>query len=592
MPRCRVVGRAPPEQLVMNQPQPREPLSPGPETCSTPEAWHEAGKKALAERKAGEALAAFQKALALNPDDVPALVGMARLHFHPQRPEAALRLIARAQEVEPGHAETHRTLALFLHQLGDRPQAEARVREAIRLDNAESEQFRLLAEIVFLQGRVREGVEALAESVKRDPSNAAAHGSLLFAQNYLEPADPREEVRRICEFDRHTAPLAPENPPYPNEPAPDRKLRVGYVSPDFRWHAVAHFARPVLAAHDREQVEVWCYAEYAAADLNTLRFKEIADHWRPTKGVSDEDLARRIHEDRIDILVDLAGHSAHNRLLVFGRRPAPVQVSWLGYCNSTGVRAIGYRITDAFCDPPGPADELSREKLVRLPCGFHCYQPPEEDPPVRPAPCLRNGCVTFGSFNNFRKHTPAVVSLWARVLHAVPGSRLLMKTGDYVHVGIRRFFLEAFASHGIGPDRVRLATATLATSRHQDLFGQVDICLDPFPYNGTTTTCDALWMGVPVVTLEGRLHRARVGGDLLTRVGHPEWIGATPEDYVRIARDLASDAPALNAIRPRLREDMRRSALCDGRRIAEALEDAYRGMWHEWINKQILKKGD
>lgn len=570
----------------MNQRDTEDALPTGGEACSTPEAWHEAGQEALKERKAGQALEAFQRALALNPDYVPALVGMARLHFRPDQPGAALQLMARARELDPGRAETHRVLAQFLHQLGDRAQAEASVREAIRIDNGQAEPFALLAEILFLQGRVREGVEALGESVKRDPSNAAVHGSLLFTQNYLEPEDPREELRRICEFDRHTAPLAPEHPAHPNDRSPDRKLRVGYVSPDFRWHAVAHFARPVLAAHDRERVEVWCYAEYGAADLNTLRFKEIADHWFPTKGVSDEDLAKRMREDRIDILVDLAGHSAHNRLLVFGRRPAPVQVSWLGYCNSTGVRAIEYRITDPVCDPPGGADELSVEKLVRLPSGFHCYQPPEEDPPVRPAPCLRNGGVTFASFNNFRKHTPEVVALWARVLQAVPGSRLLMKTRDYVHVSLRRFFLEAFARHGIGPERVRLAASTMATSRHQDLYGQVDLCLDPFPYNGTTTTCDSLWMGVPVVTLEGRLHRARVGMSLLARVGHPEWVAPTPDDYVRIARDLASDATRLDAMRPQLRDDMRRSPLCDGRAVASALEDAYRGMWHGWIGSQ------
>jgi predicted O-linked N-acetylglucosamine transferase (SPINDLY family) len=411
------------------------------------------------------------------------------------------------------------------------------------------------------------------------------HGSLLFVQNYLDE-DPHEQFKWICDFDRHPQKFAPEDPTYPNDTNPGRKLRVGYVSPDFRWHAVAHFARPVLAAHDRDQVEVFCYAQYDQADLNTLRFKEIADHWFPTKGVSDDDLAKQIREDQIDILVDVAGHSGHNRLLVFGRKPAPLQATWLGYCNSAGVRAIAYRLTDPICDPPGLADEIHVEKLIRLPNGFHCFQPPEEETPVRSAPCLRNGRVTFASFNNFRKHGPPVIALWAEVLKAVPGSRLLMKSHEYVHPSIRRHFLDAFASHGIEPERVRLSEAKASTFRHLDLYGQVDICLDPFPYNGTTTICDALWMGVPVITLKGTVHRARVGTSLVTRIGHPEWIAETPEEYVKIAQELASDPKRLDALRPQVREDMRGSPLCDGKGLAGELEKAYREMWGTWTRGQ------
>ncbi len=552
---------------------------------TTPDAWHAAGQAAAKAGKPEDAAQAFAEALRLDPNHVPSLIAMARHRFSPQEPAAALRMIRRALELEPNSARAHFVQAVFLHQLGDEANAESEVSISIELDDSESDAYLLLREICMRRGRVADGVAAGEEAVQCNPEHAVQHSGWLFTRNYLEPADPHAEFRTICEFDRHGEALAPAGRVSPHNPDPHRRLRIGYVSPDFRWHAVANFTRPVLAAHDRTKVEVFCYAEYSQVDLNTLLFRGIADHWVPTKDVSDEDLAARICDDRIDILVDLAGHSGHNRLLTFARRPAPIQVSWLGYCNSTGLSAIGHRFTDAECDPPGLADEIHSEKLIRLPNGFHVYHPPEEDPPVRAAPCLRNDRITFGSFNNFRKHTSEVVALWARVLHAVPGSRLLMKALDYQHPGVRGWFLERFAEQGIGPERIRLIAAQLGAFRHLDLFGQVDICLDPFPYNGTTTTCDALWMGVPVVTLCGAVHRARVGHSLLTRIGRPEWSAATPEDYVEICRRLAEDPESLDTTRRTLREQMRESPLCDGPGLARDLEAAYRGLWRVQIKK-------
>jgi predicted O-linked N-acetylglucosamine transferase (SPINDLY family) len=551
--------------------------------ASTPEAWHALAVASRNDGKPQEAGQAFAEALQLNPDHVPSLVGMARLRFSPRESASGLRLLQRALELDPDSAEARLARAFFHHILGDEEAALADVTTAIQLDGTSAEAYSLLSTLYMHLGRVADAVEAAGAAVRGSLDDPARHGAWLFMRNYLEPDDPHAELQTICAFDRHCAPLAPAEPVRPHDPDPDRRLRIGYVSPDFRWHPVAQFARPVLAAHDREQVEVICYAEYSQADLSTLQFQDIADQWVPTKDITDQDLATRIRDDRVDILIDLAGHSAGNRLLAFARRPAPIQASWLGYCNSTGLNAIGYRFTDAECDPPGLAETLHRETLIRLSRGFHVYQPPNEVTPLRPAPCLRTGCITFASFNNFRKHTPEVVALWARVLRAVPGSRLLMKSHDYRHPGVRGWFLDRFAEQGVPPDRVRLVPAQLGTFRHFDLFGQVDICLDPFPYNGTTTTCDALWMGVPVVALRGSLHRSRVGHSLLTRIGRPEWSAENSDAFVDICRRLAADPQALNALRHPLREQMRTSPLGDGPGLARDLEAGYRDLWRRTL---------
>lgn len=363
---------------------------------------------------------------------------------------------------------------------------------------------------------------------------------------------------------------------------PARRLRIGYVSPDFVHHVVARFIEPVLAAHDRSAVEIYCYAEVKAPDDMTARFRQLADHWRDTVGMDDRTLAQTIRADGIDILIDLAGHTMGSRLQVFAARPAPIQMTWIGYPATTGLSQIGWRITDALADPPGMTEAHYTEKLLRLDGGFNCYQPPQDAPDITALPADSNGYVTFGSFNHAAKIRDDVLNLWAALLKRVPTSRLLLKHRGFNYAPIRAAYLEAWARRGVPESRVELVDYTSTFGGHLAAYNRIDIALDPFPYNGTTTTCEALWMGVPVVTLAGDTHRARVGASLLTRVGLPELIAGTADAYLATASRLAADQARLRELRSGLRLRIGASPLCDATQVTRELEAALRGLWRDW----------
>jgi predicted O-linked N-acetylglucosamine transferase (SPINDLY family) len=371
-----------------------------------------------------------------------------------------------------------------------------------------------------------------------------------------------------------------------NDRGAERRLRVGYVSPDFRSHSVAHFLEPLLRRHDRNAVEVFCYAEVNWPDARTECFKQLADHWLLTVGMSDEEVAERIRRDRIDILVDLAGHTASghaakSRLLVFARKPAPVQMTWLGYPNTTGLKAIDYRMVDEVTDPVGEADAFASETLVRLSGGFLCYGGDDGPPAPGPVPSLTTGTVTFGSFNSPPKLSPATLDAWAQVLARLPEARLLLKGKPFADAATRALYHDRLAERGVGPERVELAP-WLPEQAHLALYDRLDIALDPFPYNGTTTTCQALWMGVPVVALRGDRHASRVGASLLTQIGLPELIADSIGAYVEIAVALAGDPARLADLRHSLRRRMLASSLCDAAGFARKTEHTYRTMWRRW----------
>jgi len=320
----------------------------------------------------------------------------------------------------------------------------------------------------------------------------------------------------------------------------------------------------------------------ARPDATTERLRGLSDGWVDVRGLDDTALAARIRDDGIDILVDLGGHTGGNRLLVFAREPAPVQVSYLGYPATTGLEAIGYRLTDARADPPGVADDFHGEALIRLNRCFLCYGTPDDAPEVAPRPA--DGPITFGSFNHLPKVTPEVVATWCRILDRVAGARLILKAKGLASAVTRDRVRALFADHGIAPERVETIAWLPAPGDHLALYGRVDIALDSFPYNGTTTTCEALWMGVPVVTLAGDRHAGRVGASLLATVGRDDLITATRDDYVARAVALAADADGRAAARRDLRERVRRSPLGDAAGLATEIEAAYRAMWRRWCN--------
>jgi protein O-GlcNAc transferase len=403
---------------------------------------------------------------------------------------------------------------------------------------------------------------------------------LLLALNYMPGADPQEilsEARRYAE--RHAAPLAEAIKPIQVQPLAGRRLRIGYVSADLREHAAAYYLEPILAAHDRQRFEIFCYADVPDADAVTQRFQRYADQWRSLVGMADEQAAEAIRQDGIDILVDLSGHTGRNRLLVFARKPAPVQASYLGYLGTTGLAAIDYYLTDADADPVGQAEAHYQEQLIRLPQSAFCYQPGSA-PDVGQLPDLQSGRITFGCLNILAKVSEEVLVLWSRVLTAVSGSRIMLRTGAgrEAEERVRR----TLADHGIAQERVLFLGHTATRFDYLKLFQEVDLSLDPFPYNGVTTTCDSLWMGVPVLTLAGRMCAARQGVRFLRSVGLEELITETPEAHVRLAIGLAHDLPRLATLRDGLRERMSRSPLMDGTGLTRNLEAAYRAMWDRW----------
>jgi predicted O-linked N-acetylglucosamine transferase (SPINDLY family) len=355
----------------------------------------------------------------------------------------------------------------------------------------------------------------------------------------------------------------------------DRRLRIGYVSPDLRDHVVGRFMLPLLANHDHQRFEIFCYADVARADAMTERLRSHADCWRNTAGLSDEQLARAVRDDRIDILIDLTMHMAGSRLLAFARKPAPVQVTYLAYCGTTGLEAMDYRLTDPHLDPPDATDEYV-EQSIRLPRTYWCYQPPDDAPEVSSLPMTRaGGRVTFGCLNNFSKVSQPTIETWAELLRAIPDARLIL----HAHAGAhRQRLLTRLGELGIDTGRIEFV-GFAPTASYLATYHRIDVALDPFPYAGGTTTCDALWMGVPVVTLAGRTAVGRGGASILTNLGLPELVARSPEEYVQIALALARAPQRLERLRCSMRDRMGRSPITDAPGFACDVESAYRAMW-------------
>jgi len=351
---------------------------------------------------------------------------------------------------------------------------------------------------------------------------------------------------------------------------------------DFREHAAASFIEPILAAHDPAGFETYCYSSTEKIDATTARLRALATCWRDVRWQDDAAVARMVRADAIDILVDLSGHTSGNRLLVFARKPAPVQMAYLGYPATTGMSAMDYRLTDAIVDPPGAADGYYTERLLRLPHSLWCFRPPASMPEPGPLPALRSGRITFGSLNSMLKLTPQMIALWSRLILSVPGSRLLIAA---VPEGEARARLSAeFARHGV-PVQTLAFHAPMELERFWALHAEIDIALDAFPYNGGATTCAALWLGVPVVSLAGKLLWSRCGLSLLSGIGLQELVAHTEEEYLSIARRLAHERERLSQLRQQLRQRMRASALLDEAGFTRALEALYRGAWQQWCGQ-------
>ncbi len=527
------------------------------------------------------ALDAFRRAVAIDPKHAKAHnnVGMA-LHVQGRAPEA-VEAYARAAALDPRLAAAHNNLGLLLTERGALADAVAALRRTLALVPQDSRVHSNLGNALLALGQRDEAMAAYDKAVALEPMSPAASNRLL-ALHYRSDVTPGE-LR--AEHDRWGARYArPPQPAFANERDPDRRLRIGFVSPDFRDHPVPFFLEPLLRARDPSAMEVFCYAEVAAPDAVTARLQGLCDHWRSTVGLSDQGLAEAVRADRIDVLIDLAGHTNRGRITAFALGCAPVQATWLGYPDTTGLPAMDYRIVDPVTDPPGIAEAWSSEALVRLEGGFLCYGPPAGAPVVEPPPSLAGAAPTFGSFNNPAKLSEATLDAWAALLKAVPAACLVLKASSFTDAEARRLMTERFTGRGIDPARLDLRSYLDDGAEHLAAYGAVDVALDPFPYNGTTTTCEALWMGVPVVTLSGDRHAGRVGVSLLSRVGLAALIADTPDRYVEIAASLIADTARLADLRQSLRERLRASPLCVAPAFAHAFETGLRRMWRRWCD--------
>ncbi len=535
-----------------------------------PDAHNEAAAALGTLGRAGEAEAHARQALLLRPADPEVSHNLAVLLAARRRFAEAAELFRAALRQSPGLAQAGLSLGRGLARLGLLDEAEDTLREALARKGDDAQLHAALGEVLAGQGFLGELQRAFREALRLDPSQVAARSSLLVTlcmDPDVTPAELLAESRRWAE--RHGDAEAQAPAPDPGRD-PEGPLRVGYVSQDLLGRVVVKFFGPVLAHPDRRAVEASCYADILSPDAVTGHLRGLAAAWRDVHGRSDEEVAEMVRRDRIDVLVDLAGHTG-NRLGVFARRPAPVQVTWLGYPATTGLPTIQYRLTDAVADPEG-GERAETEELVRLPGCFCCFLPSADAPPVAPAPCQANGFVTFGSTHKLAKLNDDVLDTWARVLDAVPGSRLLVYP-DSLRGRAAEALRSRLAARGLDADRVELRCE--AAGGHLAVYGEIDVLLDCWPWGGHATACEALWQGVPTLTLRGDRHAGRMVASVLACVGLGEWVAETPEECVAKASALRAVPTSLAALREVLRERVRRSPLCDGAAFTRGLEDTY-----------------
>lgn len=526
-----------------------------------------------------EAIESYRQAVRLSPEVVQAHYDLGIALESNGQIDDAVAAYREAIRLKPDYAAAHVGLGMGLKAKGQLDAAIESYREAIRIKSDLVEAHSDLGNALKEMGELDEAIVAYRESIRIKPDYVHGHSGLCYVLHFHPAYDARmifEEHRRWNQL--HAEPLKKFIQPYNNNRDPDRRLRIGYVSPDFRGHPVGRFLLSLFAAHDAERFEVFCYSDVQRPDGITERLRTHAHQWRNLVGLGDEQACKLIRADKIDILVDLTMHMAKNRLLLFARKPAPVQVTYLAYCSTTGLDAIDYRLTDSHLDPAGMSDEFYSEKSVRLPETYWCYPLHDESPEVSPLPALDAGYVTFGCLNNFCKVTPNTLETWARLLQAVPGARLLL----YAPAGrVREKLMRFMEERVIARDRVELV-GFASPRKYFETYHRIDIGLDPFPCVGGTTTCDAIWMGVPLVTLAGQTAVGRAGVSILANLDLRELVAETPELYVQIAAGLATDLPRLAELRGGLRSRILASPLMDAPRFARGIEAAYRQMWRDW----------
>ena len=588
---------------------------------NTPDAYGNLGNALCGAGQFDEAIQAFRRSIALNPALAATYINLGNAHAAQGETDQAIAAFRQAADVDPKLPEAFNNLCSALNGAGELDEAIAAARRAIALRPGYCDALINLGNAFRFKGEFDEAIAAYQQALTANrpgslpgpilaqvqSSVGSAHKDLGQAAQALaayreamrlDPADPRhgDNVLLTMQYDpacdaktiaeenqkwneRYAMPLAKLAPAHANVRDPERRLRIGYVSADFKDHAVGRNLLPLFRRHDHRQFEIFCYSNASSTDAIACEFRQLADSFVNISHLSDEQAADRIASDRIDILVDLALHTAGNRLLVFARKPAPVQATFAGYPASTGLTAIDYRLSDPYLDSPDMDDSVYSERTIRLPDSFWCYDPLDcGDVPVSSLPALNAGVVTFGCLNNFCKINEDVLALWAEVLRQTDNSRLLLLTRSgraYPRT------LEQMQRAGIAADRIEFAQSG-SRRTYLETYHRIDIGLDTFPYNGHTTSLDSLWMGVPVVTQIGSRSVARAGWCQLSNLGLTELAGESSEAFVSIAGRLANDLPRLSQLRSGLRRRMEESPVMDAPNFARGIEAAYRRMWRTW----------
>lgn len=502
---------------------------------------------------------------------------------HLARFDEAISLFREAVALMPRELEPRDHLAGIFWEIGYMDEALAIVRETVQNHPASAKAHNMLANVLMERGQLDDAIDGFARAVELDPSDASMHSNKIFACMFHPAYDSARLLHEARQWDRQHAPRGSgERPANPGAPGPHRKLRIGYVSADFRDHVIGRNVLPLLRERDRAEFEVFCYSDTPDFDRMNRQLRGFADGWRDIAGLPADKVAGQIRDDGVDLLVDLALHTGGNRLPVFALRPAPVQVTFGGYPGTTGLRVIDYRLTDPHLDPPGLHDDEYVERSIRLPHSFWCYDPAAMEvadiAEPGPPPAISAGHVTFGCLNNFRKVNDGSLQLWAKVMARIPGSRLLLLAPLGSH---RADLANRMAQWGVTPDRIGFVDRG-SRGTYLDSYRLIDIALDTIPYNGHTTSLDALWQGVPVVTLVGATVAGRAGFSQARNLRLTELVADSPEQFIAIASALAGDLPRLAELRASLRGRMRASPLCDAVGWTRGIEDAYCQMWQKW----------
>ncbi len=528
-----------------------------------------------------EARKAFKQALRADPKLPEAWANLGLCTLTAGDPQSACDFFKKAIALDPNQAETFDNWGNALVRLGLLTDAAEKHTQALSLQPQLSSAKAHLGNTLLVMGRVEEAQFLVQQAWGESPSDPVIASLALSAALYSTSLSP-EQI--LAGHQRWPGASTNRSVRSPSNLDPERRLKIGYLSGDFRTHSCACFLLPLMRAHDRKQIEVFAYNTTINEDQITGRFRQAADHWQDGAQFSDISLAQQIKSDEIDVLVDCSGHTEGNRLAVFGFRPAPIQVTWLGYPSTTGLNSIDLRLSDSIADPMGESDHLHSEQVVRLPNGYHTYAPLVETP--EPSGEIKTGPIRFGLFHNLAKFSDTSIELWAEVLKQVPNSLLCLKAKGLDDTDVQKYTEQRFISKGITKDRLTLSPWQSAYGKHFEDFAAIDVMLDATPYNGTTTTCEALWMGVPVVTLSGDRTANRVGASLLTQIDHPEWIARSADEYVSIATELASAHQLRKMLRSSLRQDLLASTLGDEALFARTVEGAYRKAWQQMCERQ------